>query len=333
MTAMIAARRSGREIVARGGDGKLLLSMQRAAFSVHKDTEASIPADDATTGDEEDLDAHRKDPIHSSASTSTIDFGFQSVARGEKQNLVRQVFSSVAPSYDVMNDLMSGGLHRLWKDRLVEMLAPFPGTKHIDVAGGTGDVAFRVLRAIQGAEGLLSAENEYKNRRGGVTVFDINPEMLEEGKKKAKKAADLDQERLDFVEGSAEELPFDDNSFDSYTIAFGIRNVTNREAALAEAHRVLKPGGRFLCLEFSKVTVPILQEIYDEYSFRVIPEVGKLVAGDAESYKYLVESIRMFPDQESFKRMIEDARFQMVNYENITGGVVAVHSGLVGPKP
>jgi len=265
----------------------------------------------------------------STSSSSTIDFGFQNVARDEKQNLVRQVFSSVAPSYDVMNDLMSGGLHRLWKDRLVEMLAPFPGAKHVDVAGGTGDVAFRVLRAIQAAEGLRSTPvDSTVERRGHVTVFDINPEMLEEGKKKAQNAPDLDLDRLTFVEGSAEELPFEDDAFDSYTIAFGIRNVTNRQEALAEAYRVLKPGGRFMCLEFSKVTVPGLQQVYDEYSFRVIPEVGKLVAGDADSYRYLVESIRMFPDQETFKTMIEDAQFQMVRYENLSAGVVAVHSGI-----
>ena len=265
----------------------------------------------------------------STSTSSTIDFGFQNVARDEKQNLVRQVFSSVAPSYDVMNDLMSGGLHRLWKDRLVEMLAPFPGAKHVDVAGGTGDVAFRVLRAIQAAEGLRSTPvDSTVEGRGHVTVFDINPEMLEEGKKKAQNAPDLDLDRLTFVEGSAEDLPFEDDAFDSYTIAFGIRNVTNRQAALAEAYRVLKPGGRFMCLEFSKVTVPGLQQVYDEYSFRVIPEVGKLVAGDADSYRYLVESIRMFPDQETFKTMIEDAQFQMVRYENLTAGVVAVHSGI-----
>jgi 2-methoxy-6-polyprenyl-1,4-benzoquinol methylase len=261
-----------------------------------------------------------------------IDFGFRTIDRQEKQNLVRQVFSSVAPSYDVMNDLMSGGLHRLWKDRLVEMLAPFPGTKHIDVAGGTGDVAFRVLRAIQDAESLRNEANgSGEQLEGGVTVFDINPEMLEEGKKKAANSR-LDLKRLEWVEGSAEKLPFDDDTFDSYTIAFGIRNVTDRKAALSEAYRVLKPGGRFLCLEFSKVTVPGLQQLYDEYSFRIIPEVGKLVAGDAESYRYLVESIRMFPSQEEFKELIENAQFQMVDYENLTAGVVAVHSGIVGIK-
>mmetsp|Transcript_14908 Transcript_14908/g.42454 ORF Transcript_14908/g.42454 Transcript_14908/m.42454 type:complete len:327 (+) Transcript_14908:30-1010(+) len=277
-------------------------------------------------------EADREMDNSAASPSATTDFGFQHVQADQKQNLVRQVFSSVAPSYDVMNDLMSGGLHRMWKDRLVEMLAPFPGSMHIDVAGGTGDVAFRVLRAIQGAEGLRDASESPEDRKGGVTVFDINPEMLEEGKKKANKATDLATHRLSWVEGSAEELPFDDNTFDSYTIAFGIRNVTNRSTALAEAYRVLRPGGRFLCLEFSKVTVPGLQQIYDEYSFRVIPEVGKLVAGDAESYRYLVESIRMFPGQEEFKEMIEAAQFQSVGYENLTAGVVAIHSGIVGRK-
>lgn len=254
-----------------------------------------------------------------------IDFGFQTIEKEEKQNLVRQVFSSVAPSYDIMNDLMSGGLHRLWKDRFVEMLAPFPGMKHIDVAGGTGDVAFRVLKAMEGAESLQSAQDS--SSRGHVTIFDINPEMLDQGLQKAVNYG-LDTSRLEWVEGSAENLPFEESSFDSYTIAFGIRNVTNRDAALSEAFRVLKPGGRFLCLEFSKLVVPGLQQIYDEYSFRVIPEIGRIVAGDADSYKYLVESIRMFPDQDKFCEMIREAGFSMVTYENLTAGVTAIHSGV-----
>jgi 2-methoxy-6-polyprenyl-1,4-benzoquinol methylase len=306
----------------------LLFQPVPCAFSSLKDVEETNSAKEHETCTKIDEKIQQSD-AEGTANSQTIDFGFRSVRREQKQNLVRQVFSSVAPSYDIMNDLMSGGLHRLWKDRLVEMLAPFPGTKHIDVAGGTGDVAFRVLRAIQGAEGLQSNNEGSNLRKGGVTVFDINPEMLEEGKKKATSLA-LDLDRLTWVEGSAEELPFEDNTFDSYTIAFGIRNVTNRQAALNEAYRVIKPGGRFLCLEFSKVTLPGLKEIYDEYSFRVIPEVGKLIAGDAESYRYLVESIRLFPDQEEFKRMIEDARFQMVKYENLTAGIVAIHSGVVG---
>lgn len=259
------------------------------------------------------------------APSETIDFGFQTIEKQEKQNLVRNVFNSVAPSYDVMNDLMSGGLHRLWKDKMVEMLAPYPGMNHIDVAGGTGDVAFRVLRAMEGAEGLQSDQGS--SGEGQVTIFDINPEMLNQGLKKAKKLG-LDLDRLKWVEGSAENLPFEDNSFDSYTIAFGIRNVTNRDAALSEAFRILKPGGRFLCLEFSKVVIPGLRHIYDEYSFRIIPEIGRLVAGDADSYKYLVESIRMFPDQARFSEMISNAGFSMVTHENLSAGVTAVHSAV-----
>ena len=258
--------------------------------------------------------------------------------REEKQTLVGQVFKNVAPSYDVMNDLMSGGLHRLWKDRLVESLSPFPGMRHLDVAGGTGDVAFRVLRAIRDAEKLRdaasrldpiaasSATTPAMPAVGSVVVCDINAAMLKEGERKAA-AQGIDLSSMEFIEGNAEDLPFPDSYFDSYTIAFGIRNVTDRMKALQEARRVLKPGGRFLCLEFSKVAVPGLQQFYDLYSFNVIPAMGKLVAGDAESYKYLVESIRMFPDQEEFAKMIEDAGFR-VRYENMTAGVVAVHSGI-----
>mmetsp|Transcript_13286 Transcript_13286/g.26482 ORF Transcript_13286/g.26482 Transcript_13286/m.26482 type:complete len:303 (-) Transcript_13286:2988-3896(-) len=267
---------------------------------------------------------------HDDGKEKTIDFGFKTIEKEKKQSLVREVFDSVAPSYDIMNDLMSGGLHRVWKDRFVEKLAPFPGMKHIDVAGGTGDVACRVLRAIQSAEQLQTQSESTTDMDSDstVTVFDINAAMLEEGKKKTAGMRGLDASRLSWVEGSAEELPFEDNTFDSYTIAFGIRNVTNRDVALAEAYRVLKPGGRFLCLEFSKVVVPGLRQIYDEYSFRVIPEIGRIVAGDADSYKYLVESIRMFPDQEAFAEMTRDAGFCHVDYENLTAGVTAIHSGL-----
>ncbi|GAB4813552.1 hypothetical protein N2152v2_000598 [Parachlorella kessleri] len=257
-----------------------------------------------------------------------VDFGFKQVPRDEKATLVGQVFSSVAPSYDVMNDLMSGGLHRLWKDRLVEKLRPFPGMQHLDVAGGTGDVAFRVLEAMRRAEFQQqpAAAAERPAQQGVVTVFDINPSMLQEGQKRAA-AQGLDQRSLRWVEGNAEQLPFEDNSFDSYTVAFGIRNVTDRDAALREAHRVLRKGGRFLCLEFSKLAVPGLQQLYDLYSFNVIPQIGRVVANDAESYQYLVESIRMFPDQESWARQIEEAGFRGVEFENQTLGVVAIHSG------
>jgi 2-methoxy-6-polyprenyl-1,4-benzoquinol methylase len=223
-----------------------------------------------------------------------------------------------------MNDLMSGGLHRLWKDHLVhETLRPFSGQRHLDVAGGTGDVGFRVLRAIRKAEAQSKAPEP-----GSVVVCDISPEMLEEGKKKAEQASDLARDKgLSFVEGNAESLSFPDASFDSYTIAFGIRNVTDRDAALREAYRVLKPGGRFLCLEFSHITQPGLREAYDLYSFNVIPRIGGLVANDTESYQYLVESIRKFPDQEAFAGMIKAAGFRAVTYENLNLGLVAMHSG------
>ncbi|KAH7624514.1 hypothetical protein Ndes2526B_g00715 [Nannochloris sp. 'desiccata'] len=276
-----------------------------------------------------------------------IDFGFTEVPREEKQTLVGQVFSSVAPSYDVMNDLMSGGLHRLWKDRLVESLAPFPGMKHLDVAGGTGDVAFRVYKTIRDAERLRDAAYRLSKPHatstttttttppsftqaadiGSVVVCDINASMLKEGERKAA-AQGIDSASMQFIEGNAEGLPFPDDSFDSYTIAFGIRNVTDRMAALREARRVLRPGGRFLCLEFSKVVLPGLQQLYDLYSFNVIPAMGQFVANDSESYRYLVESIRMFPGQTEWAEMIRDAGFGVVEYENLTGGVVAIHSGI-----
>ncbi|KAG1665497.1 hypothetical protein FOA52_009758 [Chlamydomonas sp. UWO 241] len=301
----------------------------------------------------------------SSRGGPSIDFGFTEVPRGDKQSLVAGVFSSVAKSYDVMNDLMSGGMHRLWKDRLVETLRPFPGQAHLDVAGGTGDVAFRVLRAVRAAEAAEAAHGRSGGATrarpaaaaasssagdapgskaaaaagpsasssalhpGSVVVCDINPEMLEEGRRKAAAAPDLAGDpALSFAEGNAEFLPqLHSDSFDSYTIAFGIRNVTDRAAALREAYRVLKPGGRFLCLEFSHVTQPGLKELYDAYSFSVIPAIGQLVANDGASYKYLVESIRKFPDQEEFAGMIEDAGFRAITYESLMGGVVAIHSG------
>ncbi|GIM02789.1 hypothetical protein Vretimale_7638, partial [Volvox reticuliferus] len=309
---------------------------------------------------------------------ANIDFGFRQVPRDAKAGMVGQVFSSVASSYDIMNDLMSGGLHRLWKDRLVESLRPFPGQEHLDVAGGTGDVAFRVLRAIRAAEieeriaAAAGGRTSSSGRRppspsttpdinttnsnatstsssgssvggrtaagssialrplipGRVVVCDINPDMLRVGQQKAAASSDLAAESgLSFVEGNAEGLPFPDDSFDSYTIAFGIRNVTDRRAALREALRVLKPGGRFMCLEFSQVTQPGLRELYDMYSFTVIPRIGGLVANDSASYQYLVESIRKFPDQETFARMVEEAGFRAVTYESLTAGVVAIHSG------
>jgi demethylmenaquinone methyltransferase/2-methoxy-6-polyprenyl-1,4-benzoquinol methylase len=239
-------------------------------------------------------------------------FGFRAVPLGEKQGRVDEVFRSVARRYDLMNDLMSAGLHRAWKDLLVTMLHP-PRTRpfrHLDVAGGTGDVAFRVLEA--------------GGPQAHVTVLDINGDMLGVGRERAGARF---RGRIDFVEANAEALPFPERAYDAYTIAFGIRNVPRIEAALAEAHRVLKRGGRFLCLEFSKVDVPGLDALYDAYSFNVIPRLGEAVAGDAESYRYLVESIRRFPTPAAFGRMIEAAGFRRVSHRRLTGGVVAIHSG------
>lgn len=243
-----------------------------------------------------------------------VAFGFRRVAEEKKQGLVNEVFSKVAERYDQMNDLMSAGLHRLWKDDLVAMLNPPRGLlpfHHLDVAGGTGDVAFRIARA--GGQNV------------SVTVSDISEEMVNEGASRAIAEGLVD--RCAFSVGNAEMLAFPDKSFDGYTIAFGIRNVTHIERALAEAHRVLKPGGHFLCLEFSYVDVPLADRIYDAYSFTVIPAVGKIVTGDGHPYRYLVESIRTFPKQDDFKAMIEAAGFANVSYRNLTGGIVAIHSG------
>ncbi len=240
-------------------------------------------------------------------------FGDRSVALEAKQGLVDEVFHKVAQRYDVMNDLMSVGLHRLWKDNLVAKVAPprHRAYAHLDVAGGTGDVAFRVARA----GGELTH----------VTVADINPDMLRVGEQRA--ARRREGGRLTFVEANAEELPFEDGAFDGYTIAFGIRNVPRIDKALTEAYRVLKRGGRFLCLEFSKVDAPGLDRIYAAYSEAVIPALGRVVAGDGAPYRYLVESIRQFPTPERFADMISAAGFSRVGYERLTGGIVAIHSG------
>ena len=239
-------------------------------------------------------------------------FGFETVPLAEKQGRVDEVFRSVARRYDVMNDLMSAGLHRAWKATLVSTLRPPRGRpfRHLDVAGGTGDVAFRVADA--GGE------------RTAVMVADINPDMLAVGRERAEKRG---LSRLAFVEADAQALPFATREFDGYTIAFGIRNVPRIELALKDALRVLKPGSRFLCLEFSKVDIPGLDRIYDAYSFNVIPRIGELVAKDRESYQYLVESIRRFPPPGAFARMIEEAGFRRVTHRPLSGGIVAIHSG------
>lgn len=260
----------------------------------------------------------------------TASFGFREVPEEEKGRLVGDVFKSVASNYDVMNDIMSAGLHRLWKDRLVSKLRPFPGMQHLDVAGGTGDVAFRVIDAIHSCERMgmpgkssdVEAEDDTR-----VYICDINPAMLNVGKQRAQERGLGKAHSLVWVEGDAEALSFRDDSFDGYTIAFGIRNVTHIDKALKEAYRVLRRGGHFLCLELSHVENPIFKQLYDLYSFSVIPSIGDLVAGDRSSYQYLVESIRKFPTQESFALMIQQAGFQKVEYENLVGGVVAIHSG------
>jgi demethylmenaquinone methyltransferase / 2-methoxy-6-polyprenyl-1,4-benzoquinol methylase len=240
-------------------------------------------------------------------------FGTRTVRLDEKQGLVNDVFRSVAGRYDVMNDLMSFGLHRAWKDALVAKVHPSRARPfaHIDVAGGTGDVAFRVAKA----GGPLTA----------VTVVDVNADMLRVGEKRAARRAF--SERLTFVEGNAEALPAPDSRFDAYTIAFGIRNVPRIDEALKEAYRVLKRGGRFLCLEFSRVDLPVFERIYDAYSFTAIPAMGKVVTGDGGAYRYLVESIRKFPPPERFAEMIGEAGFTRVEFTRLSGGIVAIHSG------
>ena len=242
--------------------------------------------------------------------TSTTHFGFQTVAEGEKASMVHGVFTSVASKYDVMNDLMSGGMHRLWKDAMMDWLAPRAGQRLLDVAGGTGDVAFRFLGRAAGST---------------ATVLDMTESMLTAGRARADAAARAD--RLDWVVGDAMALPFADNSFDVYTISFGIRNVTRVPDALREAYRVLRPGGRLMVLEFSQIPNDLAQWVYDRYSFNVIPAMGQMVTGDRASYQYLVESIRKFPDQDTFAAMIRTAGFDLVDYRNLTMGVAALHSG------
>ncbi len=247
-------------------------------------------------------------------------FGDRLVAATEKAPLVRRVFDNVADRYDLMNDLMSLGIHRLWKAAMVDALSPRPGMTLLDVAGGTGDIAFRFLeraRSRQPAAAHAAAAT--------AVVCDVNDAMLLVGRRRAAKRGCADG--VSWVCGDAERLPIRTGSVDACTIAFGLRNVTRIDAALAEMRRVLRPGGRFLCLEFSHVAVPLLAEIYDTYSFRVLPALGGLVTGDRAAYQYLVDSIRRFPRQEDLAARMQAAGFDRVRFRNLSGGIVALHSG------
>lgn len=253
---------------------------------------------------------HRKHPERAAEDTasSTTHFGFRTVDTDDKTDLVKGVFDSVARRYDLMNDLMSGGIHRLWKKVMIDRLNPRPQMRVLDVGGGTGDIAFRIL----------------ERAAASVAVVDINEEMLAVGRDRALKLGRLAD--INWICGNAEKLPFADASMDAYTIAFCIRNVTHISEALNEARRVLKPGGHFLCLEFSRVAIPALDRLYDAYSFRVLPALGQAVTGDGDAYRYLAESIRRFPSQEAFARMIGEAGLDLLKYRNLSGGIAALHS-------
>lgn len=286
--------------------------------------------------------ASDKDASYKESAEDTTHFGFQSVTRDQKAHKVHEVFSSVAAKYDLMNDVMSAGIHRCWKDHFIRRLDPVPGCEYLDVAGGTGDIGFRILNHINTQYAVRHLDrNENKGDDEGskmrkqkatngthVTICDINQNMLTEGEKRfSHQVHDPDRNAVTFIIGDAMNLPFDDNTFDAYTIAFGIRNVVDINIALKEAIRVLKPGGMFSCLEFSRVQNPVLEQVYDWYSFNLIPVYGEILAGDWKSYQYLVESICKFPDQEDFKDMIQDVGFRLVHYENLANGIACIHSG------
>ena len=241
---------------------------------------------------------------------NTTHFGFETILEKDKSEKVQGVFSSVASKYDVMNDVMSLGIHRVWKDAMMDWLAPIRGQALLDVAGGTGDISFRFLKRASGANAI---------------VLDLTESMLAEGRKRAENVGISGQ--LEWVVGDAMALPFEDDSFDVYTISFGIRNVTDPQKALSEAYRVLKPGGRIMVLEFSHIPNDLLQWFYDKYSFNVIPRLGQIIASDRSSYQYLVESIRKFPKQESFMKLVNAAGFENTKYRNLTMGVACLHSG------
>eukprot|EP01135_Chromosphaera_perkinsii_P003091 Nk52_evm38s234 gene=Nk52_evmTU38s234 len=269
-------------------------------------------------GNTEPLEDAKDDKVEKDETGSTH-FGFKTIKEEEKETLVGNVFKSVAGNYDIMNDVMSGGVHRLWKDYFIQKLNPVDGSRLLDVAGGTGDITFRFLD-------YRNSKGE-KNMNSNATVLDINPAMLEVGKKRAPSFGYGGDSRITWVEGNAEHLPFPDNSFDVFTMSFGIRNCTHIDKVVEEAHRVLVPGGRFMCLEFSHVPYMGVKDVYDFYSFNLIPFFGEKIAGDRDSYQYLVESIRKFPDQETFCSIIREAGFKRVSYENLTLGVAAIHSG------
>lgn len=256
----------------------------------------------------------------SNGNSGQTHFGFEAVDEDLKSEKVYEVFEKVADNYDLMNDAMSFGIHRIWKHLFISRLNPPHGTHLLDVAGGSGDIAFRYLD-------FLKKQPNPDQRFSRVTVCDINESMLSVGKNRAEKLGYTDENKINWVLGDAENLPIESDSIDAYTISFGIRNVTHIDRTLNEAYRVLKPGGRFMCLEFSRVNNEIIRKIYDSYSFTVIPVMGQILAGQWKPYQYLVESIRKFPDQETFKNMIRDAGFRLVTYENLTFGTVAIHSG------
>ncbi|EUB64511.1 2-methoxy-6-polyprenyl-1,4-benzoquinol methylase, mitochondrial [Echinococcus granulosus] len=260
-----------------------------------------------------------RSPLYVIRLFASTHFGYQTVDETEKQAKVDQVFTGVAQKYDIMNDAMSAGIHRIWKNFFVYRMMPTANLSFLDVCGGTGDIAIRIAKFSK------NVENPSGPTTPKITVCDINRQMMEVGKEKASQAG---MTGINWIQGNAENLPFEDNRFDVYTIAFGIRNCTHVDRVLDEAYRVLKPGGRFFCLEFSRVNNFILRTIYDAYSMQLIPVIGKVVANDWHSYRYLVESIRRFPHQYEYAGMIEDAGFRSVQFTNYTFGVAAVHMGV-----
>ncbi|XP_068152856.1 2-methoxy-6-polyprenyl-1,4-benzoquinol methylase, mitochondrial [Drosophila tropicalis] len=299
--------RNARQLFSRA---RLLLSRNgvRTAATVSQQNDAQTPQSNQTDTDQ----------------GKTTHFGFQTVAESEKEQKVHEVFEQVAQSYDVMNDAMSMGIHRLWKDIFVERLGPTHGMRLLDMAGGTGDISFRYLK-------YLANQPNTDGRSSHVTISDINQHMLDVGEERSKRLGlttdKLPNLSIDWQCADAEKLPFKNDGFNAYTIAFGIRNCTHVDKVLSEAYRVLQPGGRFMCLEFSHLTNDTMQWLYDQYSFQVIPPMGQLLAGQWQAYQYLVESIRKFPKQDDFKQMIEKAGFVGVTYENLTFGIVSIHSG------